>query len=55
MYFPVIPSVGNVVGHWVKVVQTLQFLPGYNDLILLSEAVGLQVKFLHPLNPYPYV
>ncbi|XP_057415650.1 beta-galactosidase 9 [Lotus japonicus] len=34
--------VGNVVGHWVKVVQTLQFLPGYNDLILLSEAVGLQ-------------
>ncbi|KAJ1426068.1 Glycoside hydrolase, family 35 [Sesbania bispinosa] len=34
--------IGNVVGHWVKVVQPLQFLPGYNDLILLSQTVGLQ-------------
>lgn len=34
--------IGNVVGHWVKAVQTLQFQPGYNDLTLLSQTVGLQ-------------
>ncbi|KAH1236768.1 Beta-galactosidase 9 [Glycine max] len=34
--------IGNVVGHWIKVVQTLQFLPGYNDLTLLTQTVGLQ-------------
>ncbi|KAI4345367.1 hypothetical protein L6164_012497 [Bauhinia variegata] len=34
--------IGNVVGRWVKVVQTVQFLPGYNDLLLLTQTVGLQ-------------
>ncbi|KAL2333822.1 hypothetical protein Fmac_015035 [Flemingia macrophylla] len=34
--------IGNAVGHWIKVVQTLQFLPGYNDLTLLTQTVGLQ-------------
>ncbi|GAU32172.1 hypothetical protein TSUD_68430 [Trifolium subterraneum] len=34
--------IGTVVGHWVKVVQTLQFQPGYNNLTLLSQTVGLQ-------------
>ncbi|XP_057749485.1 beta-galactosidase 9 [Arachis stenosperma] len=34
--------IGNTVGHWVKVVQTVQFAPGYNDLTLLSQTVGLQ-------------
>lgn len=37
-------SVGSVIGHWVKVVQPVHFLQGYNDLLLLSETVGLQVK-----------
>ncbi|XP_022638745.1 beta-galactosidase 9 isoform X1 [Vigna radiata var. radiata] len=36
------PSEGNAVGHWIKVVQSLQFLPGYNDLTLLTQTVGLQ-------------
>ncbi|OIW19190.1 hypothetical protein TanjilG_04933 [Lupinus angustifolius] len=34
--------IGNVVGKWVKVIQPVQFLPGYNELILLSQTVGLQ-------------
>ncbi|KAL9325195.1 hypothetical protein ACSQ67_005840 [Phaseolus vulgaris] len=34
--------IGNAVGHWIKVVQSLQFLPGYNDLTLLTQTVGLQ-------------
>ncbi|KAE9602995.1 putative beta-galactosidase [Lupinus albus] len=34
--------IGNVVGQWVKVIQPVQFLPGYNELILLSQTVGLQ-------------
>ncbi|XP_058731711.1 beta-galactosidase 9 [Vicia villosa] len=34
--------VGTFVGHWVKVVQTLQLQPGYNNLTLLSQTVGLQ-------------
>lgn len=38
------PSEGNIVGDWIKVVQTLKFLPGYNDLTLLTQTVGLQVK-----------
>ncbi|XP_040997071.1 beta-galactosidase 9 isoform X3 [Juglans microcarpa x Juglans regia] len=33
---------GSVIGHWVKVVQPVRFLQGYNDLVLLSETVGLQ-------------
>jgi len=40
------PSEGNAVGHWIKVVQSLQFVPGYNNLTLLTQTVGLQVKFL---------
>ncbi|KAK9287776.1 hypothetical protein L1049_016216 [Liquidambar formosana] len=33
---------GSAVGRWVKVVQPVQFLQGYNDLVLLSQTVGLQ-------------
>ncbi|XP_057959150.1 beta-galactosidase 9 [Malania oleifera] len=33
---------GSVVGHWVKVLEPLQFFQGYNDLVLLSQTVGLQ-------------
>ncbi|KAL6342791.1 hypothetical protein AAG906_016626 [Vitis piasezkii] len=33
---------GSVIGHWVKVVQPIQLLQGYNDLVLLSQTVGLQ-------------
>ncbi|OMO71010.1 hypothetical protein CCACVL1_18521 [Corchorus capsularis] len=33
---------GSVDGHWVKVVQPVQFPQGYSDLILLSQTVGLQ-------------
>ncbi|CAK8578479.1 unnamed protein product [Lathyrus sativus] len=34
--------IGTFVGHWVKVVQTLQLQPGYNNLTLLTQTVGLQ-------------
>ncbi|KAG4179790.1 hypothetical protein ERO13_A10G126700v2 [Gossypium hirsutum] len=34
---------GSVSGHWVKVVQPVQFQQGYSDLMLLSQTVGLQV------------
>lgn len=34
--------IGSVIGHWVKVVQPVQFVQGYNDLVLLSQTVGLQ-------------
>ncbi|KAL6343138.1 hypothetical protein AAG906_019681 [Vitis piasezkii] len=37
-----ITSEGSVIGHWVKVVQPIQLLQGYNDLVLLSQTVGLQ-------------
>ncbi|GLT97752.1 hypothetical protein SLE2022_153010 [Rubroshorea leprosula] len=33
---------GSVIGHWVKVVQPVWFQQGYNDLVLLSQTVGLQ-------------
>uniref|UniRef100_A0A6M2ELT5 Beta-galactosidase n=1 Tax=Populus davidiana TaxID=266767 RepID=A0A6M2ELT5_9ROSI len=33
---------GSVVGHWVKAVQPVQFHKGYNELVLLSQTVGLQ-------------
>ncbi|XP_010522389.1 PREDICTED: beta-galactosidase 9 [Tarenaya hassleriana] len=33
---------GSVVGHWVKAVQPVRFVQGYNDLILLTQTVGLQ-------------
>ncbi|PPR91450.1 hypothetical protein GOBAR_AA29232 [Gossypium barbadense] len=33
---------GSVSGHWVKVVQPVQFQQGYSDLMLLSQTVGLQ-------------
>ncbi|BFG15416.1 hypothetical protein CerSpe_016900 [Prunus speciosa] len=33
---------GSVIGHWVKVEQPVKFLKGYNDLVLLSQTVGLQ-------------
>ncbi|XP_052875965.1 beta-galactosidase 9 isoform X3 [Gossypium arboreum] len=34
---------GSVSGHWVKVVQPVQFQQGCSDLMLLSQTVGLQV------------
>ncbi|XP_031253021.1 beta-galactosidase 9 isoform X2 [Pistacia vera] len=33
---------GSVIGRWVKVVQPVQFQSGYNDLMFLSQTVGLQ-------------
>uniref|UniRef100_A0A9I9CNR8 Beta-galactosidase n=1 Tax=Cucumis melo TaxID=3656 RepID=A0A9I9CNR8_CUCME len=33
---------GSAIGQWVKFVQPVQFLEGYNDLLLLSQAMGLQ-------------
>ncbi|KAG6742697.1 hypothetical protein POTOM_053619 [Populus tomentosa] len=33
---------GSVVGHWVKAVQPVQFQKGYNELVLLSQTVGLK-------------
>ncbi|KAK5793822.1 beta-galactosidase 9 isoform X2 [Gossypium arboreum] len=33
---------GSVSGHWVKVVQPVQFQQGCSDLMLLSQTVGLQ-------------
>ncbi|KAI3791098.1 hypothetical protein L2E82_04702 [Cichorium intybus] len=34
--------IGSARGDWVKVVQKVQFKQGYNDVMLLSETVGLQ-------------
>lgn len=36
-------SKGSVVGHWVKAVQPVRFMQGNNDLLLLTQTVGLQV------------
>lgn len=33
---------GSTFGHWVKAVQPVDLLQGYNDLVLLSQTVGLQ-------------
>ncbi|PON34329.1 Glycoside hydrolase [Parasponia andersonii] len=33
---------GSVRGHWVKVSLPVQFVKGYNDLVFLSQTVGLQ-------------
>uniref|UniRef100_A0A803Q723 Beta-galactosidase n=1 Tax=Cannabis sativa TaxID=3483 RepID=A0A803Q723_CANSA len=33
---------GTVSGRWVKVFQPVQFVKGYNDLVFLSQTVGLQ-------------
>ncbi|CAK7328423.1 unnamed protein product [Dovyalis caffra] len=33
---------GSVIGHWVKVLLPVQFQKGYNELVLLSQTVGLQ-------------
>ncbi|XP_017226067.1 beta-galactosidase 9 isoform X2 [Daucus carota subsp. sativus] len=33
---------GSKRGHWIKVVQPVQLVQGYNDIVLLSETVGLQ-------------
>ncbi|KAI7981672.1 Beta-galactosidase 15 [Camellia lanceoleosa] len=35
-------SEGSVAGHWVNVDQPSNFKQGYNDLVLLSETIGLQ-------------
>ncbi|KAG2308889.1 hypothetical protein Bca52824_028637 [Brassica carinata] len=34
---------GSIVGHWVKAVQPVLFVQGNNDLLLLTQTVGLQV------------
>ncbi|KAI3706213.1 hypothetical protein L6452_23807 [Arctium lappa] len=34
--------IGSARGDWIKVVQQVQFKQGYNDVMLLSETVGLQ-------------
>lgn len=39
-------SKGSIVGHWVKAVQPVLFVQGDNDLLLLTQTVGLQVKIL---------
>lgn len=36
-------SEGSKVGRWVKMVQPINLLQGKNELVLLSETVGLQV------------
>lgn len=33
---------GSIVGHWVKAVQPVRFIQGNNDLLLLTQTVGLQ-------------
>lgn len=33
---------GSVIGRWVKVSQPVKFVQGYNELLLLSQTVGLQ-------------
>lgn len=43
MCYVFIENKGSARGDWVKVVQKVQFKQGYNDLVLLSETVGLQV------------
>lgn len=37
-------SLGSMIGRWDKVVQPVKFQKGYNDFVLLSQTVGLQVK-----------
>ncbi|KAL7209490.1 hypothetical protein ACSBR1_031099 [Camellia fascicularis] len=34
--------IGSAAGHWVKVDQPIQLKQGYNNLVLLSETIGLQ-------------
>lgn len=38
-------TLGSKVGEWVAVDLPIQFAQGYNDLVLLTETVGLQVNF----------
>lgn len=38
---------GSAKGHWIKVVQSIHLMQGYNDIALLSETVGLQVFYLN--------
>ena len=42
-------SKGSIVGHWVKAEQPVRFVQGNNDLLLLTQTVGLQVKILLPI------
>ncbi|CAL5416749.1 unnamed protein product [Camellia sinensis] len=35
--------IGSAAGHWVRVDQPVQLKQGYNDLVLLSETIGLQI------------
>ncbi|XP_062086724.1 beta-galactosidase 9-like isoform X2 [Humulus lupulus] len=41
-YLWYISSEGTVIGRWVKVFQPVHFVKGYNDLVFLSQTVGLQ-------------
>lgn len=41
-----VASEGSVKGKWIKVVQPVKLVQGYNDILLLSETVGLQVKLV---------
>lgn len=45
-------SKGSIVGHWVKAEQPVLFVQGNNDLLLLTQTVGLQVKILLPIFSY---
>ncbi|KAI7981427.1 Beta-galactosidase 9, partial [Camellia lanceoleosa] len=38
--------IGSAAGHWVRVDQPVQLKQGYNNLVLLSETIGLQIIFL---------
>lgn len=45
-------SKGSVVGHWVKAVQPVRFMQGNNDLLLLTQTVGLQVNIYYLISPF---
>lgn len=44
-----IQNIGSAKGNWVQVVQQVQFKQGYNDVMLLSQTVGLQVLKNHTI------
>jgi len=43
-------SKGSIVGHWVKAVQPVRFIQGNNDLLLLTQTVGLQVNIYYLIS-----
>lgn len=42
-------NIGSARGDWVEVVQQVQLKKGYNDVMLLSQTVGLQVIKNYPI------